>query len=182
MPRHLSTVVALAISAVMAGCQADVTTPAVDGARPSFAATESTVNQVFPLDIYLWIPCADGGIGEYVHLTGELHDQIHYTQVPNGAYTFRWHDNPQGVSGIGLTTGLKYQGAGAEHARTNAGYAKPREEVTIINNFRIIGPGPGNDYLVHDNYHATFNANGEPTGGHDNFRADCTNYVIGGWR
>lgn len=182
MRRRAPIAVTLAIAAVATACQADVTPPAADGARPSFAATEYTVNQVFPVDIFLWISCANGGLGEYVHLTGELHDQIHYTEVPNGAYTFRWHDNPQGVSGIGLTTGVKFQGTGVQQARTNAGYLNPREEVTLINNFRIIGPGPGNDYLVHDSYHATFNANGEPTGGHDNFRADCTNYVIGGWR
>lgn len=32
-----------------------------------------------------------------------------------------------------------------------------------IGNFRIIGPGPGNNFLVHSNLHITRNANGEVT-------------------
>lgn len=180
MPRHLSTVIALAISAVMAGCQADVTTPAAEGARPSFAATASTVNQVFPLDIYLWIPCANGGIGEYVHLTGELHDLIHITELPSGGYRFMVLDNPQGVSGFGLTTGVKYQGTGVTQGWTNVLY--PGEVHTHVNNFRIIGQGPGNNYLVHDDFHFTINPTGEGNSEHDHFRADCSNYASGGWR
>ena len=44
---------------------------------------------------------------------------------------------------------------------------------TFINNFRIIGQGPGNNFLVHENFHLTINANGDVTTVHDNFSVDC---------
>jgi hypothetical protein len=42
-----------------------------------------------------------------------------------------------------------------------------------VNNFRIIGQGPGNNYLVHETEHIIFNANGTLTVFHDNFSAAC---------
>jgi hypothetical protein len=46
-------------------------------------------------------------------------------------------------------------------------------EYTYVNNFRIIGQGPGNNYLIHNNFHYTINANGELTAWVDNFSAEC---------
>ncbi len=45
--------------------------------------------------------------------------------------------------------------------------------VSFVNNFRMIGPGPGNNYLEHQNTHITINANGDVTVTHDNFSVDC---------
>jgi hypothetical protein len=42
-----------------------------------------------------------------------------------------------------------------------------------VNNFRIIGQGKGNNFLVHENLHLTINANGVATAVHDNFSIDC---------
>jgi hypothetical protein len=42
-----------------------------------------------------------------------------------------------------------------------------------VNNFRIIGQGPGNNYLVHEVFHVTINANGEVTAYVDNFSIEC---------
>jgi hypothetical protein len=44
---------------------------------------------------------------------------------------------------------------------------------TFVNNFRIIGQGPGNNFLLHETFHLTVNANGELTTIHDNFSVDC---------
>jgi hypothetical protein len=37
----------------------------------------------------------------------------------------------------------------------------------------MIGQGPGNNYSVHENFHITFNANGDVTAVQDNFNVDC---------
>ncbi len=42
-----------------------------------------------------------------------------------------------------------------------------------MNNFRIIGQGEGNNFLIHVNGHFTVNANGEVTVANVNFSADC---------
>jgi hypothetical protein len=45
--------------------------------------------------------------------------------------------------------------------------------LTFVNNFRIIGQGPGNNFLVHETMHITLNAAGFLTVFHDNITVDC---------
>jgi hypothetical protein len=45
--------------------------------------------------------------------------------------------------------------------------------LTYVNNFRIIGQGPGNNFLVHETMHITLNAAGILTVSHDNINVDC---------
>src|SRR5215467_3765370 len=44
---------------------------------------------------------------------------------------------------------------------------------TLVNNFRIIGQGTGNNFLVHETFHITVNADGTMTAFVDNFSVDC---------
>lgn len=136
----------------------------------SAAAETFTVSSLFPIDILVFIPCAAGGAGELVELTGSLHDVFHVTFTSSGAFRLSFSDNPQGITGTGLTTGDKYQGTGI--TRDNFGGRLGFEE-TFVNNFRIIGQGSGNNFLIHENFHITVNANGTVTSFHDNFSAEC---------
>ena len=136
----------------------------------SAAASAFTSSITFPFDIVVFVPCAAGGAGEEVALSGTLHDLFHFTVDNRGGVHFKFLDNPQGVTGVGLTTGAKYQATGVTQTGFNA---KLGEQTTFVNNFRIIGQGPGNNFLVHENYHVTVNANGTLTAYVDNFRADC---------
>jgi hypothetical protein len=43
----------------------------------------------------------------------------------------------------------------------------------MVNNFRIIGQGTGNNFLVHETFHITVNADGTMTASVDNFSVDC---------
>ena len=70
----------------------------------------------------------------------------------------------------GQTTVDKYQGTGVTQDEFNA---KVDMEETFINNFRIIGQGSGNNFLVHETFHVTINANGSVTAFLDNFSIDC---------
>ena len=136
----------------------------------SAAADTFTVSSSFPIDILVFVPCANGGAGEDVELSGYLHDVFHVTFTSSGAFRISFSDNPQGVTGTGLTTGDKYQGTGI--TRDNFGGRIGFEE-TFVNNFRIIGQGAGNNLLIHDNFHITVNANGTVTSFHDNFSGEC---------
>ena len=140
---------------------------------PTFVSARAetfTVSQKFPVEILVFVPCANGGAGEEVLLSGNIHDVFHVTFTPSGSFRISGSDNPQGVSGIGLTTGAKYQGTGI--TRFNFGGRVGFEE-TDVNNFRIIGQGPGNNFLIHENFHVTINANGTVTSFHDNFSVEC---------
>jgi hypothetical protein len=137
---------------------------------PALAAA-FTENQesFFPIDIFVFVPCAAGGAGEVVELSGNLHDQFVVT-FNNTLFHIKTLDNPQGVDGTGLTTGDKYQGTGVTQSEANFSVG---QQLTSIDNFRIIGQGSGNNYLVHDNFHITVNANGIVTSFHDNFSVEC---------
>lgn len=136
----------------------------------SAAATTITLSQSFPVNIPVYIPCAAGGTGEYVLLSGNLHDLFSLTLDSKGGFHLTYLDNPQGITGVGWTTGAKYQGTGQTGGTLNGsvGY-----EETYVNNFRMIGQGPGNNFMVHDTYHITFNANGTLTVYVDNYSAVC---------
>ncbi len=134
------------------------------------AAATYTASQDFPIDLFVYIPCANGGLGEYVILTGTLHDLYHYTFDDLGGVHFTYLDNPQGISGLGWDTGAKYQGTGV--TRGDFSYRIGYEE-SFINNFRMIGQGPGNNFQVHETYHVTINANGTMTVYVDNFSVEC---------
>jgi hypothetical protein len=134
------------------------------------AQSEVVVNESIPIAITVFVPCADGGAGELVALEGDLHVLLTITENDNHL-SIKAHSQPQGISGTGLTTGDSYQGTGVtqDHFTTGLG----AEAFTFVNNFRIIGQGPGNNFLVHQTFHVTINANGEITATVDNFSAEC---------
>ncbi|HYO47772.1 MAG TPA: hypothetical protein VEY33_13895, partial [Gemmatimonadota bacterium] len=75
------------------------------------AAVVSTTNFIFPVDILAFVPCADGGAGEFVELSGNLHDLTHLT-INGNRFVLKVHTQPQGIRGVGLSTGDRYRGTG----------------------------------------------------------------------
>ena len=74
--------------------------------------------------------------------------------------------------GTGLTTGTKYHATGETHSVSNnpadGGFNNKFEDI-----FRIIGPGPGNNLLVHENFHLKVDPDGTVTLFHDTFSVTC---------
>lgn len=138
---------------------------------PAVPAQTYTFNISLPTDLYVWVPCALGGQGETLYLTGDLHILTHLTLSASGAYRYDSQYQPQGMNGVGLTSGTKYQATGLTRDSGNGG-ALPYA-FTYINNFRMIGQGAGSNYLVHENIHVTVNPNGELTAYVDNYSVDC---------
>jgi len=158
----ISLFIALAVALSLIGMMG--TTPALA------AASTFTVSQSFPINIVVFVSCAAGGAGELVELTGNLHDLFTVTFDARGGFHLSVLDNPQGLSGTGFTTGDKYQGTGETRSNFNGTVGL---EETYVNNFKIIGQGPGNNFLVHENLHFTVNANGQVTAFVDNFSVEC---------
>ena len=137
---------------------------------PANAAKQ--VNDVTDIDLPVFIPCAAGGAGELVDLSGPLHTLITFTINGNNV-SGKTHFQPQGISGTGETTGDKYQATGVTQESFTGSFQNGQFSDTFVNNFRIIGQGPGNNFLVHETLHITVNANGTLTVFHDNFSIDC---------
>jgi len=138
---------------------------------PANAAKQ--VNDMSDVNFTFFVPCAAGGAGELVDLTGPLHTLITFTINGNNVSGMA-HFQPQGIVGTGETTGDKYQATGVTKDSSFKGsFQNGQFNQTFVNNFRIIGSGPGNNFLVHEEAHVTFNANGTLTVVHDNFSAEC---------
>ena len=137
---------------------------------PIYAAV--VINTSFPVNIPVLIPCAAGGAGEVVTLTGNLHVLMSVTVNANNV-SFDSHFQAQGISGTGSVTGDKYQATGITRFNFNADIIGFPFNTTLVNNFRIIGQGTGNNFVVHQTFHITVNANGTVTAFVDNFSVDC---------
>ena len=129
------------------------------------------VNTAEPFEQVVAVPCAVDGLGESVQLTGFLHVLVTATFDKNGVLHATTHFQPMGVAGTGLTTGDVYRATGITRDQAN-GLDIPFE-ATFVNNFRIIGPGTGNNLLIHEVAHVTVNAVGEVTVLFDQLSSEC---------
>lgn len=131
-----------------------------------------TTNDFVPFAQVASVPCANGGAGELVLISGTLHIEQHITINDNRA-TIKSHFQPQGGGGVGLTTGDTYNATGVTQEVDTLPLTGGASEFTFVNNFRIIGQGPNNNLLVHQLVHVTINANGDVTNTIDNTSVEC---------
>ena len=139
-------------------------------AQAQAISTTVIENVRIPIDLFVYVPCAAGGAGEFVLLSGPLHILFTTTIDDQGGYHSKFHNQPQGISGTGFTTGDKYQATGVTQGTFNG---KIGYENTYVNNFKIIGQGAGNNFLVHETFHITVNPNGQVTAFVDHFSIEC---------
>lgn len=143
---------------------------AVASVAPAWGAV--VINQSDEINLSVFVPCANGGAGEVVELSGPLHTLVTF-RFNGHQVGGKGHFQPQGLSGTGLTTGDSYRGVGVTQSIFSGSLENGKFTETFVNNFRIIGQGRGNNFAVHENFHLTINANGEVTTFRDNFSADC---------
>ena len=129
-------------------------------------------NESIDVNVAVFVPCANGGAGEIVDLSGKIHTLITMTINGNNV-SGKVQSQPQGVSGVGQDTGDKYQGTGATQSKFKGSLNNGQFEQTFVNNFRVIGQGRGNNLLVHVNLHVTINANGDATATVGNISVEC---------
>jgi len=141
-----------------------------------FVATSANaavqVNTAIDISLQVFVPCAAGGAGETVDLSGPLHVLMSFTINGNNVSGVQ-HFQPQGISGTGETTGAKYQATGVTSTTFQQSLQNGQASETFINRFDIIGQGPGNNFRVHETAHITINANGTVTVNFDNFNVEC---------
>jgi|SRR5579864_2658227 len=130
------------------------------------------VNQSNQISLSVFVPCAAGGAGEMVDLSGPLHTLITLT-INGNNFSEVMHFQPQGISGTGETTGAKYQATGVTEETTTGSFQNGQFKQTFVNRFDIIGQGPGNNFSEHETAHITINANGTVTVLFDNFGIEC---------
>ena len=135
-------------------------------------ATTTTSNDFVPFAFVVFVPCANGGTGEMVQVEGTLHLQQHITLNDNRTIV-KTHSQPQGADGVGQTTGDRYSAVGVTQDIETFPVTNGATEFTFVNNFRLIGAGPGNNFQVHQNIHVTIDANGNVRNDVDNSSLEC---------
>jgi hypothetical protein len=127
-----------------------------------------TENMSVPVDTFTVIPC----IGDTVDLTGRLHILVSFTSN-NNSVSETLLFNPQGITGVDLTTGTTYRLAGETLDQFSSSLINGQTETTFVDNFPLIGHGSATDYRVHVTTHVTINADGTTTANIDNMDITC---------
>lgn len=102
----------MAVGAILALACGDATGPdgiGAEGHAPRFAATHFTATFVFPVDELFPVPCANGGAGEEVRITGSNTITVKETVSSSGNRILRVHLQPDDLMGVGQSSGDIYR-------------------------------------------------------------------------
>jgi len=111
----------------------------------------------FPIDDYVWSDCAE----ESIHITGQIHIDVHGV-INNNRINFGVHDNYQGLTGVGETSGNLYAGSGSYSDVYNGNFTGSYTESTN-SSVRFNTAGGGNNLVMTIHANTTVNANGVVT-------------------
>ena len=104
----------------IATCVVIVLTTLAGAAVARAQATTVTTNEQIPFSQLVFVPCADSGAGELILISGTLHVLSHVTIDAQGGLHAKIHFQPQGATGVGLTTGDTYHATGVTQGHFNA--------------------------------------------------------------
>jgi hypothetical protein len=138
----------------------------------SSQALTTTSNQFVPFAHLVEVPCANGGAGEFVLVSGTLHILFHVTTNRN-QMILTSHRQLQGATGVGQITGDVYHAPDVDNATINTVPLNAgAQTVTSVSTLNLLG-GADNNLIVHLNIHLTVNANGDITAEVTNTSFDC---------
>ena len=95
---------------------------------PNASTRTSTV--AVPFEYTVFVPCANGGAGDSVFVTGKTNFVYNMTWTDQN-FTMLYHDNDHEVKGVGLSSGGTYTGSG----ETNGTFKGTWENSQWIGNF-----------------------------------------------
>src|SRR3989442_15563278 len=105
--------------AALAACDTAPTAPAANRDRPSFSAVTSNTNITIPIDLFMFVPCANGGGGGLLGVSGALHLVSPLPIINSGNVVLFSPFPPPGISGFCFVSGGKDQGAGGPGVLNN---------------------------------------------------------------
>jgi hypothetical protein len=147
-------------------------TLAIAGMVTSVTAAQAKVvsNETVSYAYAGFVPCANGGAGEYVTGTIDAHNLI--TSTVNGNVdTWQFQFQPRG-SLVGRITGDTYQLTGLTRGTYTESLQDDHRTLTYVNSYQLIGPGPDNNLRVREVAHVTINDD-EAVIDHDDWSVEC---------
>ena len=125
---------------------APTTSPAT--ARRDVSVNAANVTSMSrPIDQNVWVSCANGGAGEAVRVTGELHYEVQRTQDSSGVFHLNFKSATSGLTAVGLTSGTFFRGVMTEHITSRAeDYLN--EDVRTADIIRFVATGSRDSYSL----------------------------------
>ena len=142
-------------------------------ASVSAAHAEIVTNETTSVGFAGFVPCANGGTGEILSGSIQVHNSVTSTVNDNRA-SWQFLSQPLGGSMVGAITGDTYRVTGVTRGSSSESVGSDRYTSTYVSTFRLTGPGPGNNLVVHETAHVTIDENDDVVVRHDDLRIDCT--------
>jgi opacity protein-like surface antigen len=136
------------------------------------AQAQVSSNGSVPTFVRVDVGCADGDQGETVFGVLNVHWLVEFAENDN-----RIQGNVQmqvqGGDLLGSVTGDKYQASGVTRSRLEGSLQNGQVTEWFTNKIRVVGPGPGNNYVLTEIFRFTVNANGDTTVFVESISEDC---------
>ena len=137
----------------------------------SVSANATVFQNSTPVSFSDFAPCVNGGTGETVDFSGQIHT-VSTMIMNNNTMTMLVHQNFQGLTGTGETTNLTYHGNSPYSMSMTMSMQNPQMEMTQTLNEHYVAPGQGNSFEIHMTAHMTL-ANGTMTVTFSDFSIVC---------
>jgi len=140
-----------AVAALVAACSSTdsvAPTTSLAAARRDVSAGGANVTRMSrPVDQIVWVSCTNGGAGEALRVTGELHYEVQRTQDASGVFHFNFKSATSNLTAVGLTTGTFFRGLMTERITSRAeDYLN--EDLRTADIIRFVAPGSGESYSL----------------------------------
>lgn len=152
---------------------ADASTPTVEEATEANASSNSSSGNIIhavPFESTLFVPCANGGAGEDVTLTG-FTNFIYQMTWTDQNFTLVYHDNVHKVTGIGASSGETFVASGGTNGTVMGSWANSQWTGTTIQQLRVVGQN--SSFFVTYKYHITITSDGNVIVNSKEETADC---------
>ena len=141
-----AAIVAFAAACSSTDSVAPATTPA-SARRTVLADADGVTTLSRSIDLNVWVSCTNGGAGEAVRVTGEVHYEGQRFQDASGVYHFNFKSATSGLTAVGLTTGTFFRGLMTERITSRA-EDNLNEDVRTADIIRFVAPASGDSYSL----------------------------------
>jgi hypothetical protein len=120
-------------------------------------ASIRTSTVAIPYDWTIFVPCANGGAGEFVHISGSTNLTYTISWTDHG-FTYGYHANTYKIQGEGLTSGDTFIGSGHTEGQVVGSWVNEQWVSTFVDQIKLIGAS--GKFTVKNTYHVTENPDG----------------------
>ena len=101
-------------------------------------ASTRTGTVAVPFENTVFVPCANGGAGEDVSLTGKTNFVYQMTWTDHD-FTLVYHDNYHEVTGVGVSSGETFSGSGGTNGTVMGSWVNSQWVGTMVRQVKVVG-------------------------------------------